>query len=61
MSKYIVTVDVIHATGTQSWEVEADSPQDAIDKYNKGGGDFLFEDIEVTDLAEPDINAVKLA
>lgn len=61
MSKYIVTVDVLAATGTQTWEVEADSPQDAIDKHNKGIGEFLFEDIEVSELAEPDINAVKLA
>ncbi len=46
--KYRVDVDVESASGFQTWEVEADSPEQALVKLKKGDGDIVENQIEVT-------------
>ena len=45
----------VNARGTQYYEIEADSEQDALKKFNDGGGEFVDEDIEVTDIEDVEI------
>jgi len=45
--KYYIDVDVIKASGSQTWEVEADSPEQALVELKKGEGDIIDTDIEV--------------
>lgn len=40
---------VVNAEGWQSYEVEAKSEEEAIEKFKKGLGTFQEEQVEVTD------------
>lgn len=60
MPKYRIGLSVENASGTQWFTVEADSPQNAVDVYNKHGGEFEFEEIEVTELSKADVGCVEL-
>lgn len=59
--KYQILVDVRSVSGTQLWEVAADSPEDALAKYNAGEGDVVGEEIEVTSLEEARLSDVSEA
>lgn len=61
MPKYQILVDVRSVSGTQLWEVEADSPEDALAKYNDGDGDVVHEEIEVTSLEDAILSNVSEA
>lgn len=55
VKNYLVLVTVNRAEGHQVYRVKARSPKDAIQQYEKDGGEFVEEEIEVTDLCEPHI------
>ena len=50
MKRYDVMVPVTNIQGHQFWEVDADSEADAIARVRDGGGDFVAEEVEVTEL-----------
>lgn len=50
MTKYYVAVDVLNASGFQTFVCEAESKADALEKFQKGDCDFHSEDVEITDL-----------
>ena len=58
MKKYMITVNVESASGTQDWVVEAESAEDALERYNNGEGDIEYSEIEVTQLGDVSIEQV---
>ena len=52
MKKYYVTAEILHATGYQTYSVLANSEEEAIKELNDGGGEWVEEDVEITDLGE---------
>lgn len=44
--------------GIQVWKVLADSEEEALQKFKKEGGEFQFEELEVTALGDPHITEV---
>jgi hypothetical protein len=52
---YNVDVSILSANGTQTYEIVAESPEEALAIYNSGGGDFVMEEVEITSLEKPDI------
>lgn len=59
--KYFIDVEVKRACGTQIWEIEADSPEDALAKFQEGGGDIIQEELEVLSLEEVALDSVREA
>lgn len=59
MAKYRVTCDIMEVTGSQSYLVDADSPEAAIDAVRGGMGSFEDEDICVGSLLYPDVSEVE--
>jgi hypothetical protein len=59
MKKYIVLRDIIAAAGHQGFLVEAENAAAAIEKYKKFGGELVENEVEVLNLAEPEIDAVE--
>lgn len=59
--KYHITASVRNASGHQLWEVEADSPEDALAKFNDGEGDIVHEEIEVNSLEDVTLDDVEEA
>lgn len=57
MAKYHIVVPVKDVHGFQHFAVEADSEQAALAEWRKNGGDFVEEDLEVTDLDEANAEA----
>lgn len=53
--KYTVTRPVTSATGNQYWTVEASSEKEAMKLVKEGKGVFLDEELEVTNLGDPEI------
>lgn len=51
MPKFLITTGVVSASGWQLWEVEAETIEEARKKFDAEGGDFVEEEIEVTDIA----------
>jgi hypothetical protein len=56
MPIYNVNVDVESARGSQTYEIIADSPEEAHAEYNSGGGEFVCEEVEVTSLSKPEVS-----
>lgn len=59
MSKYRVAANIERASGTQYWTVEADNPEEALLKHKKGESEFEFEELEVTELSDPELADVE--
>lgn len=57
--RYLVTLDVKEARGFQQFAVEAASPEEALDLFKAGEGEFAGEEIEVTSLIEPSLECVQ--
>lgn len=53
MKKYHVEIDCTNFYGTQIWEIEADSKEEALKKYNAGKGDIVETNVEVLDTRQP--------
>lgn len=48
--RYLITVDVKQARGSQQFAVEAETPEEAVALFNAGEGEYVSEEIEVVDL-----------
>jgi len=56
MNDYYLTCDVMGVHGTQTWLVEANSKEEAIEKWHScDDAEFIYEEIEVTSLGKPEI------
>lgn len=60
MNKYHIIISIERARGTQCFEVEAISPEDALKKFKAGGGSIVAEEIEVESLHQPSVDDVVL-
>jgi len=60
MHKYMIPVCVTKAEGQQTFSVEADSPEEAIEAFKNGEGELVEEEIEVTDLDTESISVEDL-
>lgn len=56
--KYVIPLEVKSCNGNQEFIVEADSIEEAIEKFKNGEGEFLSEEIEVMDFEEIDVSAI---
>jgi hypothetical protein len=56
--KYNLDVEIKSAQGTQEFRIEANSKEEAIEKFKKGECELIDSDVEVTALEEPDISAI---
>lgn len=52
---YLISTNVENASGWQYWRVEATSREEAIELHKKGESEFEWEEVEVTDLGEPEV------
>jgi hypothetical protein len=52
MKQYRLIYEVTSVHGVQSYLVEAENEEDALEKHNNGKSDFEGEELEVTDLEE---------
>ncbi len=59
MKKYIVHCNIIAAAGHQGFLVEAENAKAALEKYKKHGGELVENEVEVLDIAEPEIYSVE--
>lgn len=59
MKTYHISTSVKEVHGTQVWAVQAESPSEALAKYESTGGEFVAEEIEVQRLAEPTLEDVQ--
>ena len=59
MKDYIINVDVKKAVGTQTFVIHALSKEEAIELFNAGKGEFLCEEIEVTELYPVNIENIE--
>lgn len=55
MKRYQLAIPVVEATGTQFWEVDGFSPEDAVARYKAGFGEFIADELEVQVLGEPEV------
>ena len=51
--RYEITGEVTSAQGSQLFAVEAGSPAEAIVVFERDGGEFISEEIEVMDFGSP--------
>lgn len=58
MPIYHIDTEIENADGTQTWEFEASTKEEALEKYNQGDGDIVAEEIEVTRLRKPELSDV---
>jgi len=59
MAKYHINTSIKSASGFQTWEIEADSPEQAFELFNSGEGNVVQEEVEITELEKPDIDDVE--
>ncbi len=55
MNRYTILVSVEHASGWQTWTVDADNEEEAIAKFNSGEGEPSEQEVEVTAIGQPHI------
>jgi len=60
MAKYHINTKIKSAKGFQTWEIEADSSDNALELFKNGEGNVVEEEIEITSLEIPDIDDVEL-
>lgn len=58
--KYLLPVPVESVNGTQYWEVEAGSAEEAIREFKNGKGEPVHDEIEVTSLGEVSLDDVEV-
>ncbi len=51
MKRYLMTVDITEAVGTQTFAVEAESAEEARAAVTSGKGEIVSEEVEVQGLA----------
>ena len=57
--KYLIRVPVERAHGEQLYEIEADSPEEALALYQTGDHECVSEELEVERCGEPEINEIE--
>ena len=55
MPWYSIIHDVLRASGTETWKVEAENEKAARILHEQGKSEFIAQDVEVTSLGEPEI------
>lgn len=56
MPRYLITCDISSASGTQTWWVDAPTPEKALERFGEGRGTFYAEEVCVEDLGPPSIS-----
>jgi hypothetical protein len=56
MKRFLIDTAVEKAEGTQTWFVDAETEQEALDKFSSGAGDLYESNVEVTRCGEPEIS-----
>jgi hypothetical protein len=59
MKKYRITVPVTRASGWQTYTVKAESITEALIAHQNGDSDFEDEELEVTNLGEPEVEELE--
>ncbi len=57
--KYRIEREVTGFNGWQTFECEANSKEGALEKFNNGDDKFIDEELEVTNLADIDIDDIR--
>lgn len=60
MAKYLIKAEIRSVKGYHQYEVEADSPEEALVKYNKSDCRFLCEDFDRVEYREVGLGSVTL-
>lgn len=55
MKTYELSVEVLKASGIQFWKVEADSPEEAVERFFKGEATLVDEEFEAKEIGKPTI------
>ena len=55
MKRFLILTSVLNAEGYQTWYVDADTEEEALRKYDEGGGDIYSSEVDVTSLGEPEV------
>jgi hypothetical protein len=56
MKRFLIDTSVENAEGTQTWFVDAETEEEALDKFSAGGCDLYESNVEVTLCGEPEIS-----
>jgi hypothetical protein len=56
MKRFLIDTSVENAEGTQTWFVDAETEQEALDKFSDGDCDLYESNVEVTRCGEPEIS-----
>ena len=56
MKRFLIDTSVENAEGTQTWFVDAETEEDALDKFSAGGCDLYESNVDVTQCGEPEIS-----
>jgi hypothetical protein len=56
MKRFLIDTSVENAEGTQTWFVDAETEQEALDKFSSGNCDLYESNVEVTRCGEPEIS-----
>lgn len=58
MKKYRIDRAILEAGGAQTYEVEAVSVKEAEEKFRNGKGEFVHEEIDITNLSDINENEI---
>jgi hypothetical protein len=56
MKRFLIDTSVENAEGTQTWFVDAETEEEALDKFSAGGCDLYESNVDVTQCGEPEIS-----
>lgn len=57
MKRFLIETSVENASGTQTWFVDAETEDEALEKHKSGSSNQYSSDVEVTSLGEPEISS----
>ena len=56
MKRFLIETSVENAEGTQTWFVDAETEEEALDKFSAGGCDLYESNVDVTQCGDPEIS-----
>jgi hypothetical protein len=56
MKRFLIDTLVENAEGTQTWFVDAETEEEALDKFSAGGCDLYESNVDVTQCGDPEIS-----
>jgi hypothetical protein len=56
MKRFLIDTSVENAEGTQTWFVDAETEEEALDKFSAGGCDLYESNVDVTQCGDPEIS-----